>query len=70
MNIIEPHFKIGNIIKIIKEWSSVWGGVSELVGHCAVITEMQYMPHDQWHYKTDISSWYIPEDCIAKFTNI
>ena len=63
--IVEPNFKIGDKIKIIKEWSSVWG-VAELVGHYAVITETYYMPHSHWHYKTDISSWYIPEDCIVK----
>jgi hypothetical protein len=62
---LDPRFKVGDKIKIIKEWSSIQG-VSELVGQYAIITKMDYLPHDQWHYQTNIDSWYIPEDCIEK----
>jgi hypothetical protein len=67
LQIVAPKSKysIGDKVKIAR-YDVDLGTFEELLGQDAIIEKMHYMPYDQWHYWTSISSWYIPEEYLDK----
>lgn len=66
LQIVAPKSKynIGDKVKIARD--DVFGTFEEWLGQIATIEKMSYIPHNQWEYYTDASSWYIPEECLDK----